>query len=176
MPHFYFLFNLFPFILFLELGLELEWQDYCQDRWWWTLFYFLFSLYSTFLIFFLHFSCFTYRLFSANFFYYFFNHFVKIVDSGLYFIFSFHFYFTFHFFFFFIFLSLEQLGLGFISHAATSVIKWWHSHKTDHGTWENEVEDSGTKWRHTAWTTHAGLMLYSWSFRVGCTVASTDHG
>ena len=24
--------------------------------------------------------------------------------------------------------------------------------------------------------THVGLMLYSWSFRVGCTVASTDHG
>ena len=46
---------------------------------------------------------------------------VKIVDGGLYFIFSFHFYFTFHFFFFFIFLFLEQLGLGFISHAVTSV-------------------------------------------------------
>ena len=29
--------------------------------------------------------------------------------------------FTFHFFFFFIFLFLEQLGLGFISHAVTSV-------------------------------------------------------
>ena len=38
---------------------------------------------------------------------------VKIIDGGLYF--------TFHFFFFFIFLFLEQLGLGFISHAVTSV-------------------------------------------------------
>ena len=46
---------------------------------------------------------------------------VKIVDSGLYFIFPFYFYFTFHFLFFFIFLFLEQLGLGFISHAVTSV-------------------------------------------------------
>ena len=46
---------------------------------------------------------------------------VKIVDSGLYFIFSFHFYFTLLFFFFFSFLFLEQLGLGFISHAVTSV-------------------------------------------------------
>jgi len=46
---------------------------------------------------------------------------VKIIDSGLYLIFSFHFYFTFLFFFFFIFLFLEQLGLGFISHAVTSV-------------------------------------------------------
>jgi len=48
---------------------------------------------------------------------------VKIVDGGLYFIFSFHFYFTFYFFFFFffIFLFLEQLGLGFISHVVTSV-------------------------------------------------------
>ena len=47
---------------------------------------------------------------------------VKIVDGGLYFISSFHFYFTLLFFFFFIFLFLEQLGLGFISHAVTSVI------------------------------------------------------
>jgi len=46
---------------------------------------------------------------------------VKIIDGGLYFIFSFHFYFTFYFFFFFIFLFLEQLGLGFICHAVTSV-------------------------------------------------------
>ena len=46
--------------------------------------------------------------------------FVKIVDSRLYFIFSFHFYFTFLFFFIFIFLFLEQLRLGFISHAVTS--------------------------------------------------------
>ena len=38
---------------------------------------------------------------------------VKIVDDGLYFIFS--------FLFPFIFLFLEQLGLGFISHAVTSV-------------------------------------------------------
>ena len=42
---------------------------------------------------------------------------VKIVDSGLHFLF---FIFTF-FFFYFIFLFLEQLGLGFISHAVTSV-------------------------------------------------------
>ena len=101
----------------------------CQDRWWWTLFYFLFS-------FLFYFSC----LFSFN------------------------------------FLFLEQLRLGFISHAVTSVTKWWRSHKTDHETWEKEVEGSGTKWRHTTWTPHVGLMYYSWSFRVGCTVVSTDHG
>ena len=83
---------------------------------------------------------------------------VKIVDGGLYFIFSFHFYFTLLFFFFFIFLFLEQLRLGFISHAVTSVTNWWHSHKTDHGTWENEVEGTRIKWHHTTWTTHAGLM------------------
>ena len=48
---------------------------------------------------------------------------VKTVDGGLYFIASVHFYFTFHFFFFsfFYFLFLEQLGLGFNSHAVTSV-------------------------------------------------------
>ena len=44
---------------------------------------------------------------------------VKIVDGGLYFIFSFHLHF--YFILFFIFLFLEQLGLGFISHAVTSV-------------------------------------------------------
>ena len=43
---------------------------------------------------------------------------VKIVDSGLYFIF--HFYFTL-LFFSFNFLFLEQLRLGVISHAVTSV-------------------------------------------------------
>jgi len=79
------------------------------------------------------------------------------------------------FIFYFIFLFLEQLRLGSISHAVTSVTNWWRSHKTDYGTWENGVKGSGTKWRHTAWTIYAGLMLYSWSFRVGCTVASTDH-
>ena len=86
------------------------------------------------------------------------------------------FYFTLLFFFIFIFLFLEQLRLGFISHAVTSVTNWWRSHKTDHKTWEKKVEGSRTKWRHTAWATYAGLMLYLWSFRVGCTVASTDHG
>ena len=84
--------------------------------------------------------------------------------------------FYFSFSFSFIFLFLEQLGLGFISHTVTSVTNWWCSHETDHGTWKNEVEESGTKWHHTAWTTHAGLRLYSWSFRVGCPVASMDHG
>jgi len=89
------------------------------------------------------------------------------------FYFLFSLYFT--FLFLFSFLFLEQLGLGFISHAVTSVTIWWRSHKTDHKTWEKEVEGSRTKWRHTAWTTHVSLMLYSWSFRVGCTVANTDH-
>jgi len=69
-----------------------------------------------------------------------------------------------------------KLGLGFISHAVTSVTNWWHSHKTDYRIGKNEVEGSRTKWRHTVWTIHAGLMLYSWSFRIGCTVASMDHG
>ena len=46
---------------------------------------------------------------------------VKIDDGGIYFIFSFHFYFTLLFTFLFSFLFLEQLGLGFISHAVTSV-------------------------------------------------------
>jgi len=93
--------------------------------------------------------------------------FVKIVNGGL------HFYF--YFYFYFIFLFLEQLGLGFVSHAVTSVTSWWRSHKTDHETWENRVKGSGIKWRHTIWTTHVDLMSYTWSFRVGCTVVSMDH-
>jgi len=38
-----------------------------------------------------------------------------------------------YFIFLLFFLLLEQLGLGVISHAVTSVTTWWHSHKTDHG-------------------------------------------
>ena len=64
--------------------------------------------------------------------------FVKIVDGGL------HFYFFFSLYF--IFLFLEQLRLGLVCHAVTSVTSWWCSHKTDHETWENGVEGSGTKW------------------------------
>ena len=44
---------------------------------------------------------------------------VKIIDSGLHFLFSLHFSFSFYFILFY-FLFLEQLGLGFISHAVTS--------------------------------------------------------
>jgi len=51
-------------------------------------------------------------------------------------------YFSFSFSFIFYFLFLEQLRLGFISHAVTSVTNRWHSHKTDHRTQENEVEES----------------------------------
>ena len=57
-------------------------------------------------------------------------------------------YFTSHFYFYFVlffyFLFLEQLELGQIGHAVTSVTIWWHSHKTDHEIWENLVKDSKT--------------------------------
>ena len=72
-----------------------------------------------------------------------FNICVKIEESGLdLFYFSFHFYFSFNLFFYFLFL--EQLGLGLICHAVTSVTTWWHSHKTDHETWKKEVKGSRT--------------------------------
>ena len=100
---------------------------------------------------------------------------VKIIDNRLNFYFSLFTLFYFILFLFFSFLFLERLGLGFISHTVTSVTGWWRSHKTDHGTWENEVEGSRIKWRHTAWIIYAGLMSYTWSFRIGCTVVSTDH-
>ena len=103
------------------------------------------------------------------------NQLSRSLTMNLTFIFHFSFYFIL-FCFSFIFLFLEQLRLGVISHAVTSVTNWWCSHRTDHGTWKKEVEGSRTKWHHTVWTTHAGLMSYSWSFRVRCTVASMDHG
>ena len=53
--------------------------------------------------------------------------------------------FYFSFLFSFLFLFLEQLGLGFISHAVTSVTKQWRNYKTDHETWEKGVEGSGIK-------------------------------
>ena len=51
--------------------------------------------------------------------------------------FIYFYFFSFVLFFFsllFYFLFLEQLRLGVISHAVTSVTTWWRSHKTDHGT------------------------------------------
>ena len=66
---------------------------------------------------------------------------VKIKESGLD---LFYFYFYFYFYLFFYFLFLEQLGLGLIGYTVTSVTTWWRSHKTDHETWEKEVEGSRT--------------------------------
>ena len=67
-------------------------------------------------------------------------------------------------FYFSIFLFLEQLGLRLISHAVTSVPTRWCSHKTDHETWGNSVEDLRTDdvIQHgyhmlTSWTTHGCL-------------------
>ena len=95
------------------------------------------------------------------------------------------FYFPFSFFFFFfssfLFLFLEQLGLGLIGHAVTSVTSWWRSHKlmAKSQDWSQDLGELSrrfeNKWRHTTWTPHVDLMDYTWLFRVGCTVASTDH-
>ena len=49
------------------------------------------------------------------------------------FYFSFFIFILLYFSFSFNFLFLEQLGLGVISHAVTSVTTWWCSHETDHG-------------------------------------------
>jgi len=102
-------------------------------------------------------------MYSMSFFYTFFIFYVsRSLIGDFIFIFSFLFN-LFFFLFLFLFLFLEQLRLGFISHTVTSVTRWCHSHKTDHRTGENGVEDSRIKWCHTAWTTHVGLMSYTWS-------------
>ena len=82
-----------------------------------------------------------------------------------------HFYFLFDLFFIVSIFRTLGVGIEVISHISHI---WWCGHNIDHGTWEKGVEDSGTKWYHTTWTPHVGLMLHTWSFRVGCTVASTD--
>ena len=40
---------------------------------------------------------------------------------------------------------------------------------------ENRVKGSRTNDVITTWTPHIDLMSYTWSFRVGYTVVSTDH-
>ena len=89
--------------------------------------------------------------------------FVKIEDCRLSFSLSFIFFFFFFSVYFPIFLFLEQLGLGLICHAVTTVT-WEQSHKTDHETQENLVEDSRADdiiqhGHHmlTSWTTHGCL-------------------
>jgi len=88
---------------------------------------------------------------------------VKFTNSGLSF-YLFYFLFLFLFCFIFYFLFLEKLGLGLIGYTVTSVTTWWHSHKIDHKTWENLVEDSRTDdviqhGHHilASWTTHGCL-------------------
>jgi len=98
---------------------------------------------------------------------------VKIIENRLYF-----FYFLSYFYFildlFFTFSIFRTLGLGLevISHISHI---WWCGHNIDHRTWKKKVEGSETKWCYTTWIPHVGLMLYTWLFRVGCTVVSTDH-
>ena len=74
-------------------------------------------------------------------------HIVKIVDGRLYFILSFHFILL---YFYFYFLFLEQLGLGFISHAVTSVTNWWC--KSQDWSWDLK------EWSRKFWNK---VMLYS---------------
>ena len=104
---------------------------------------------------------------------------VKIEDCGLsYSLFSFFLFFisfSFWFIFFFLFLELYRVRVrSDQSHCHISHI-WWCGHNIDHGTQEKEVEGSRTKWCHTTWILYVGLILYIWSFRIGCTVASMDH-
>jgi len=89
---------------------------------------------------------------------------VKFTNSGLSFFSILFFISIFMLFYFSIFLFLEQLGLRLIGHAVTPVTTWWCSHKTDHETWRNLVEDSRTDdiiqhghYMLTSWTTHGCL-------------------
>ena len=106
------------------------------------------------------------RMTSLSFTYFWFVFFVcslsLYMSRSTYFIFLFIFYFPFNLFFYFLFL--EQLGLGLICHTVTSVPTWWCSHKTDHKTGKNKVEDLRTNdviqhGHHmlASWTTHGCL-------------------
>ena len=90
----------------------------------------------------------------------------------VFFIFFLIFYFLFWFIFHFSIFRTLGLGLEVIGHISHI---WWCGHNIDHRTWEKVIEDSGTRWCHITWTSYVGLMLYIWSFRVGCTVVSMDH-
>jgi len=98
---------------------------------------------------------------------------IKITESELcFFLFSFIFDSLFHLFFIFSIFRTLGLGLEVISHISHI---WWCGHNIDHRTKEKKVGGSRTKWCHTTWIPHVGLMLYTWLFRVGYRVASTDH-
>ena len=95
---------------------------------------------------------------------------VKIVDGGLYFIFIFIFIFS--FFPFSIFRTAwvrVDWSRCHISHKLMAKSQDW---SRDLGELNRRFKN---KWCHTTWTPHVNLMDYTWLFRVGCTVASTDH-
>ena len=93
---------------------------------------------------------------------------IKFKNSRLSFFFIFVSFFIL-FFIYFHFSIFRTLGLGWSVTSDGMVTTF------DHRTWEKEVKGSETKWYHTTWTPHVDLMLNTWSFRVGCTVPSTDH-
>ena len=99
--------------------------------------------------------------------------FVKIEEGGLD---LFYFYFYFYFIFWFIFLfsifrttrvRVDQ-SCHHISHLiAESQDRSWNLRKFS--------KRFKNKWCHIIWIPYVGLMDYTWLFRVGCTVVSTDH-
>ena len=99
---------------------------------------------------------------------------VKIVDGGLYFISSFYFilfYFSFSFSFPIFRTARVRVDLSrcHISHELMAKSQDW---SRDLGELSRRFKN---KWHHTTWTLYVDLMDYTWLFRVGCTVESTDH-
>ena len=98
----------------------------------------------------------------------------RLLTIDLIFIFHFLFYFSVSFLFlsFSIFRTTWVRGYQSRCHISHKLMAKSQDWSRDLGELSRRFEN---KCRHTTWTPHVGLMYYSWSFRVGCTVVSTDH-
>ena len=102
------------------------------------------------------------------------NQTVKIVDNGLcLFLFSlFYFIFLYLLISFSIFRTTRVRGYQSCCHISHKLMAKSQDWSRDLGELSRRFEN---KWCHTTWAPHVDLMDYTWLFRVGCTVASTNH-
>jgi len=98
---------------------------------------------------------------------------VKIKEGGLnLFYFSFHFLFSFWFIFQFSIFRTTRVRVDQSRHHISHLMAKSQDRSQDLGEFSRRFKN---KWCYTIWTPHVDLMDYTWLFRVGCTVLSTDH-